>query len=213
MVTSHLETPQEERVNSLTHGLGFLVSVVALVAAVWRFWWQPVSLLAVSMFGAGVTFMFLASTLFHGCSAEGWKRRLHRLDHVGILWLIAASYTPFGLLALPSEGGRVLAGMWAVALAGTVFVLAGGVRFPRVTTLTYLGMGWVSLFLLGTLRQTLPPSGLAWLVAGGVAYTIGTYFYATHKFRFSHAVWHLFVMLAASCHYVSIWITARASSM
>ena len=192
MVTSHLETPQEERVNSLTHGLGFLVSVVALVAAVWRFWWQPVSLLAVSMFGAGVTFMFLASTLFHGCSAEGWKRRLHRLDHVGILWLIAASYTPFGLLALPSEGGRVLAGMWAVALAGTVFVLAGGVRF---------------------LRQTLPPSGLAWLVAGGVAYTIGTYFYATHKFRFSHAVWHLFVMLAASCHYVSIWITARASSM
>jgi hemolysin III len=211
MVTDHIETPAEEFLNSLTHGLGFVLSLVGLAALMVTYWNRPVSFLATATFGVCLVTMYLMSTLYHGVRHEALKTRLHRLDHVSIHLVIAGTYTPYLLLALPETGYRVLALVWFAAVAGSLFVLCGGVRYYRVTLISYLLMGWFAVFLFQPLSQALTLGGLLWLISGGLAYTLGSVFYATHYFRYSHAVWHVFVIAASFCHFMSVWLTAQSS--
>lgn len=211
MVTDHLETAEEEVVNSVTHGLGLVLSLFGLWTLLQQFWHRPVSFLACAMFGSCIVTMYLMSTLYHWCQHPALKVRLHRLDHVSINLVIAGSYTPFCLLALPGGGMEILAAVWGMALAGILFVLLGGVRYYRVTMVMYFLMGWFAVVILPGLCRAMPLDGLLWMLAGGLLYTCGSYFYATHKFNYSHAVWHLFVIFASGCHFVSVWLTAHAS--
>lgn len=213
MVTDHLETPEEEIVNSLTHGLGLVLSVFGLLVLLHHFWNRPVSFLACAMFGGCICTMFLMSTLYHYCERPALKTRLHRLDHLSINLVIGGSYTPFCLLALPGNGLDFLAKVWLLAFVGMLFVLCGGVRYYRCTLVMYFALGFLAVLILPPLCQTMPLQALLWLLGGGALYTLGSFFYATHKFSYSHAVWHLFVIGASACHFVSVFLTAQSSAL
>jgi hemolysin III len=150
--------------------------------------------------------MYFTSTLYHStpqAHRNGWMRRL---DHCAIYVLIAGTYTPVLLGVLRDDGGWImLAVIWSLALAGVVFKLVGGARYRKVSVILYVAMGWAALALIRPLWLHMQPAGLAWLFAGGVAYTAGVAFYLLHdRLRYSHLLWHLFVLAGTGCHFVMV---------
>ncbi|MBT9589125.1 hemolysin III family protein [bacterium] len=211
MVTSHQETPHEEVVNSLTHALGFGLSAAGLWSFLHWFGNRPIAAWSTGLFGATLTLLYLCSTAYHACPSSALKPRLQRLDHVAIFLFIAGSYTPFCLLALPNPlADYVLATVWTLATVGGLFSLCGGTRFPTLSMALMLALGWMAVFIFPYLLHSLSWSALGYLVGGGLSYTLGSVFFATHFFRFSHAVWHLFVMTGSLCHFACVWITAQS---
>jgi hemolysin III len=133
------------------------------------------------------------------------KRILRVVDHAAIYLLIAGTYTPFTLVTLRGVLGWTLFGLvWGVALAGIVFKLFHTERFPIASTLSYLAMGWLAAIAWKPVVARIPGSGLAWILAGGIAYSVGVLFFSAHKVRFSHTVWHLFVLAGSICHYFAV---------
>ena len=197
--------PVEERWNALTHGAGFALSLaggVALVARAsghdgWR-------LAGALVFALSLALLYLASTLYHAVPHPAAKRRLKVLDHCAIYLLIAGTYTPFTLTVLREHGGWWLFGaIWTLAAAGIVFKLFHTGRFKRLSTLVYLGMGWMVLAAAKPFLQQVPVGIIAWLLAGGAAYSLGTLFYMSRR-RHAHAVWHGFVLTGSGCHFVAV---------
>jgi hemolysin III len=196
----------EEVANAVTHGLGLLAAAVALpwliVAAVaardgWR-------LTGVIVFAVTALLLFTASTLYHSLPDGGAKRVFRVFDHAAIYLLIAGTYTPFTLGVMRGAWGWTLfAIVWAFAVAGVVLKATAGFRFPIASTVLYVAMGWVAVVAIRPLLLTLTPAEITWLVAGGIVYTGGVPFYASRR-RFSHAVWHLFVLGGAICHFVAV---------
>lgn len=148
--------------------------------------------------------LYLASVLYHFAPAR--RRDFFRmLDHMAIYVLIAGTYTPFALGPLRGVFGWTLFGLvWGLALLGVLFKMFARFRFPYLSTAIYVGMGWLAVFIIRPLAAHLPMEGLAWLVAGGVAYTAGTAFYHWERMRYSHLVWHLFVLAGTACHFVAV---------
>lgn len=212
MVTDYLESPAEEVYNALTHFMGLVLSVIGFSALIYHCWNQPEAFWGAAMFAGCQIVMYLTSTLYHWCEKPALKIRLHKLDHIGIHLVIAGSYTPYLLMVLPEYGG-VLLSVWLMAIAGILFILLGGIRYPSITMVLYMAMGWMALFLIPPLSRTLGLPALTLLVTGGIAYTVGSVFYATHWFRYSHAVWHLFVMGGSACHFASVWLTASQRAL
>jgi hemolysin III len=199
-------TSGEELANSLSHGVGFLLAVVGtpilIVAAVNQ--GGPADIVGSSVFAASLILLYLASTLYHAAPAGRRKDRLHRLDHAAIYVLIAGSYTPF-TLALGGAWGWTLFGIvWAAAIVGVSEKLISGDRFPRLSLALYILMGWLVLIAIRPLVANVPPAGVRWLAAGGVAYTAGTLFYTARRLRYHHLIWHLFVLAGSICHYIAI---------
>jgi hemolysin III len=200
-------TPAEEVANALTHGLGVVASIAACailvtLGALRGSAWHVVSS---AIFGATLILLYTASTLYHCVRAERAKARLRVFDHCAIYLLIAGSYTPFTLVALRGGWGWSLFGVvWGLALAGVVFKLFFTGRFVRLSTAIYLGMGWLVLVAVVPMVQRLSAPTLAWLVAGGVAYTVGTVFYLSRRLPFAHAVWHVFVLGGSVCHAIAV---------
>lgn len=198
---------REELWNALTHGAGAVISLVAAavlitLAAIWGDGWQLGSAI---VFGIGLVLLYTASTLYHAVPHPIAKGRLKVFDHCAIYVLIAATYTPFSLVALRDHGGWWLfAAVWALALAGIVFKLFFTGRFKLVSTLIYLGMGWMVIFAIKPLIANLSSAVLIWLFVGGAAYTIGTLFYMAKKLKFAHAIWHGFVLTGSASHYVAV---------
>jgi hemolysin III len=127
------------------------------------------------------------------------------LDHCAIYLLIAGSYTPMALVGLRGGWGWSLFTVaWTLAAAGTVFKLFFTGRFPRLSTATYIGMGWLAVVAIGPMVQRLSPATLAWIVAGGVTYTAGTVFYHSRRIPYAHAIWHLFVIGGSACHFAAV---------
>ncbi|MDR2196514.1 MAG: hemolysin III family protein [Coriobacteriales bacterium] len=197
----------EEIANSLTHGVGALLSIVALVVlvVVAERHGGGVRLVAAVIFGVALVLEYTASTLYHAFRAPRAKQVFKVIDHASIYLLIAGTYTPFCLITLAESGGAILCGIeWALAAAG-VAAEAFWVFRPRwVSVLVYLAMGWLILLKGSVLVGMLPDGGMALLVSGGLCYTLGTIFYVLKKVPYLHAVWHLWVLAGSSCHVLAV---------
>jgi len=204
-----VEGRREELVNAVTHGAGVAASAAALAVLVVMAarGGDPWEIVGAAIFGTTLILLYLASTLYHAASEPRLKARLKVLDHSCIYLLIAGTYTPFTIGALRGGWGWSLFGViWGLAVLGVVFKLFFTGRFRLLSTLVYLGMGWLVLVAAVPLFRALSPAALAWLVAGGVAYTAGTPFYQKNRFRYSHAVWHGFVLTGSICHAIAVGI-------
>lgn len=196
-----------EAVNAATHGVGIVASVAAgavlitftaLRGDVW-------SVVGSSVFVATAVLLYTASTLYHAARSPRWKARLRVADHAAIYLLIAGTYTPFTLVGLRGPWGWTLFGLvWALAFAGVVFKLFMVDRFPLLSTVVYVVMGWMVLIAAVPMVHRLSPATLAWLFAGGVAYTAGTLFYHRERMPWAHPVWHLFVLAGSACHGMAV---------
>jgi len=198
---------REEIANAITHGVGALASaaagaVLVTLAATSGTRMQVVSAL---VFCTSLVLLYTASTLYHAIPSLVIKRRLKVFDHCAIYMLIAGTYTPFALVGLHGAVGWWLFGVtWGLALIGITFKLFFTGRFKLFSTIVYIGMGWMAVFAIRPMMDRIPIEALAWLVAGGVAYTAGTLFYHNERLRYSHAVWHLFVLVGSACHFIAV---------
>ena len=197
----------QEIANSITHGVGIILSVVGLVvlvvlASLHGTVWHVVSF---SIYGTSLVLLYTSSTLYHSFQSPRVKRVFHIIDHSSIYLLIAGSYTPFVLVNLRGGWGWSLFGIvWGIALAGIVVKTFFTGRFKIASTILYLLMGWMIVVAIKPLAHAMPMGGIAWLLAGGLAYTAGAVFYLWKNLPYHHAIWHLFVLAASICHYFAI---------
>jgi hemolysin III len=200
------QSPGEEIANSVSHGLGFLATVVAVpVLVLGAIDHGAAAVAGASVFAATMALLYLVSTLYHALSHDRAKRVFRILDHGAIYLLIAGTYTPFTLGVLRGPWGWTLFGVvWGIAVAGIVVKVIGGVRHPRLSTVLYLAMGWLVLVAVRPLWLLMPGWGLFWIAAGGFAYTAGVGFYAASRVRYCHFVWHLFVLAGTACHFMAV---------
>ncbi|MHB1011430.1 MAG: PAQR family membrane homeostasis protein TrhA [Desulfobacteria bacterium] len=193
--------------NSISHGVGLLAALVAtpvLVISAARHG-GAARVAGASVFASAMVLLYLASTLYHALPGNRAKRVFRVLDHAAIYVMIAGTYTPFTLGVLRGSWGWALFGIvWGLAAGGVVLTAVGGVRYPKLTTSLYLAMGWLILVAVKPLWLRMPPEGLFWLAAGGVSYTVGVVFYAARRVRFSHFIWHLFVITGTACHFIAV---------
>lgn len=164
--------------------------------------WQLTSAI---VFGVCLLLLYIASTLYHAARHPVVKARLKVFDHCAIYLLIAGTYTPFTLIGLRGPWGWWLFGtIWTLALAGVIFKLFFTGRFKRLSTMLYIAMGWLVLVAIKPMWGALDGWTLGWLFAGGVCYTAGTVFYHRPSLKYSHAIWHMFVLAGSLCHYVAV---------
>jgi hemolysin III len=200
--------PAEERINILSHALALLFSILGLLALVTRALQFGDTLLLVSftVFGLSLVALYTASTIYHSTLEPTLRARLRTVDHASIYVLIAGTYTPFTLITLQGAAGWTLFGItWGMAATGIVLKLFFTGRFRLISTLMYVFMGWLIVFFIKPLMASFPPAGLAWLLAGGIAYTLGAVLYSIPKVPFHHAVFHVFVVLGSACHFVAVF--------
>lgn len=205
--------PHEELANTLTHGAGAVASLIAGVTLVRlaTMSGDPWRMIGAAVFSLALVLLYTASTLYHHAPRGPAKARLKRFDHCAIYLLIAGTYTPFTLVSLRGAWGWSLFGViWSLAIAGVVFKLIFATRFKLLSTLLYIGMGWLVVIAAVPMSQALPLSTLVWLVIGGLAYTGGTVFYHNQRIPFAHAIWHMFVIAGSICHFVAVSVTLIA---
>lgn len=206
------ERPQsevEEVANSVSHGLGFLAALAAvpiLLVATNARNGNTAQLIGVSVFSATMVLLYLCSMCYHALPPGRAKKLWVRLDHIAIFLFIAGSYTPFALGALHEAWGAAAFGLvWGLAMIGAAMKAMNRLTHPLLSTGLYVAMGWMVLVAAYPILQRMPPSGLFWLLGGGVAYTIGVVFFMfDSKLRFGHLVWHLFVMAGSTCHFFAV---------
>ena len=207
------QSREEEIANSVSHGLGLIAALLAtpyLIEHALRRGDVMFSL-GSSVFAATMVLLYLASTLYHAMPVGRAKRVLRVIEHSAIFLLIAGTYTPFTLGVLRGALGWTLLGLvWGIAVAGVTLKALNRLTHPVLTTGLYLLMGWLIVIAAEPLAASLPPSGVRWLVAGGLAYTIGVVFFAFgSQLRYGHFIWHLFVMAGTACHYFAVlWYAA-----
>ncbi len=210
--SNHTYTFQEELANALSHGLGVIFGVVALPVPIAMAAAQGnmPGLIGSAVFGLGFLLVFSFSTLYHAVRHPATKQFLRVMDHISIYWLIAGTYTPFLLVTMwNSTGFAWLAVMWAAVLIGMVFKIFATGRWNLVSTAMYLVMGWAIIAIPGSFFSAMSLPVMSLVVAGGVSYTIGVLFYRWHSLRFHHAIWHLFVLGGAVCHYAAVLLVVQ----
>ncbi len=199
--------PGEEIANSITHGIGIVLAVAALVvltvfASIYGNAWHIVS---VSIYGATLILLYTASTLYHSIQKPRIKIVLQILDHSAIYLLIAGTYTPFTLVNLRGPWGWSLFGViWGFAIVGMVFQLSPMRRWQAVSLGLYIGMGWAVVVAIKPLIASVAVGGIVFLVLGGLAYTAGILFYSWKKLKYHHAIWHLFVLAGSILHFFAV---------
>jgi hemolysin III len=198
----------EEVANSLSHGLGLVAAVVAspfLITHAARNG-DTGFLVGVSIFAATMVLLYLASTLYHSLPVGRAKQVFRIIEHSAIYLLIAGTYTPFTLGVLRGAWGWTLLGLvWGIAVAGVTLKALSRMTHPALSTGLYLLMGWLIVIAAHPLSARVPVSGLLWLIAGGLAYTVGVIFFALDsRLRYGHFIWHLFVMAGTTCHYFAV---------
>jgi hemolysin III len=206
------QSASEEVANGISHGIGLVGTIIGtpilLLAAFHH--GDILFLIGTIIFTTTMLLVYLASTLYHGWPHTDTKSVLQVIDHAAIFLLIAGTYTPFALGPLRGGGGLAILGIvWALALFGVIMKATRGVlRHRRLAMTLYLGTGWIGLTFIRPLALAIPLSALLWLIAGGIAYTAGTLFFANERMRYGHFVWHLFVLAGSSCHFVAVFICA-----
>jgi hemolysin III len=202
------QTIGEEIANSISHGVGFLgavaVTPILIITAIPS---GTFSIVGASIFCATMMVLYLASTLYHAFPHSRTKQVFRIFDHGAIFLLIAGTYTPFTLGLLRGAWGWSLFGMvWALAVFGVILKSVGGPGNQKLSTALYLVMGWLAVVAAKPLWLGLPAWGLFWLIAGGVMYSAGVFFFVKERMKFSHFIWHLFVMAGTACHVVAVML-------
>lgn len=196
----------EELLNSITHGVGAMLSVAALTLMI-MVANDTAQMTSAIIYGTSMVVLFLASTLYHSITHQSAKSILKLVDHCAIYLLIAGTYTPFMLISLENAWGyAILSIVWTLAIAGIFFKLIFRQRFPKVSLATYLAMGWLVVIAMPDMIANVATGGLILLASGGAAYTLGAVFYAFNKIPFNHAIWHVFVLAGSCCHFLAIYI-------
>lgn len=195
----------EEIFNAITHGVGALLSIVALVLLLIK----AESLketIVVTIFSLSSLMLYLMSTLFHSFPKGTTKNVFQRFDHLAIYLMIAGTYTPFSLLLLkPSTAYPLLAFQWVLAIVGIILKAIWVKKFKHVHIIIFLLMGWSSIVLIKPIIEAFSGMGVMFLLLGGISYSIGVIFYVFSLFKFHHAIWHLFVMLGTFFHFLSLY--------
>jgi hemolysin III len=197
----------EEIANSASHGIALVAGLVAmpfLLDSVPR-QADRLNALGVSIFAGAMILMYLSSTLYHLLPENRAKQVFRLLDHGAIFVLIAGTYTPFTLGALRGAWGWTLFGLvWGIGILGLILKVLGTIQDPRFSTGLYLAMGWLIVIAIHPFLSKVPLPGILWLLGGGIAYTAGVAFFAAERVRYSHFVWHLFVILGTACHFFAV---------
>ena len=201
-------TRKEEQINSWSHGIGVVLFVAGTVLLLIKAMDYPSAkaFIAFLVYGAGVTTMYLASTLYHSSTNPVKRKRLNIFDHSAIFLTIAGSYTPITLLTMPPDWGiPVLVLVWVIAAGGILLKLYFTGKYSRLSTAMYVLMGWVIVVAFKPLINSMETMGLIWLLAGGLAYTAGALLYQLKSLPYNHAVFHFFVLAGSICHYVVMY--------
>ncbi|HEU4778974.1 MAG TPA: hemolysin III family protein [Steroidobacteraceae bacterium] len=198
-------SPQEELAHTLTAGLGIVACAIAIPWLAWAAAGDALRLAGAMVFGTTALAMFTTSVIYHWERQPARKIQLRKLDHSAIYLLIAGTYTPFTLVAMQGAWAWSLFGVvWTLAVLGIVAKTTVGFRYPRLSTILYLGMGWLIIVAIKPLRENLTAAQIGWIAAGGLLYTGGVPFYIWKTKRYTHAVWHLFVLGGVACHFVAV---------
>ena len=198
----------EEKINIITHAIGLLLSIAALVLLIIHASSNGTArhIVSFTIFGASMILLYSASTLYHYSQTPNIRRKLNILDHASIYVLIAGTYTPFTLVTLKGALGWTIFGItWGIALVGVFLKLFYTGKYDKISTIAYVAMGWIIIFAVKPLIENLPLNGLYWLLAGGVFYTIGAILYSIKKIKFNHAIFHIFVLLGSFSHFMAIY--------
>ena len=198
----------EEKLNVITHAIGLVLSIVALVLLIVHASYQGSArhIVSFTIFGVSLIVLYSASTLYHYSQNPDIRRKLNILDHASIYILIAGTYTPFTLVTLKGWLGWTIFGVtWGIAILGVVLKLFYTGRFDKISTIAYVAMGWIIIFAIKPLMENLPMTGLYWLLAGGISYTIGAILYSIPKLKFNHVIFHLFVLLGSFSHFMAVY--------
>lgn len=197
----------------MTAALGIVACAIAIPWLAWAAAGDIVRLTGALVFGVTALAMFATSVSYHWAREPELKLLLRKLDHSAIYLLIAGTYTPFTLIAMEGAWGWVLFGVvWMLAACGVIAKTTIGFRYPRLSTWLYLGMGWLLVIAINPLRESLSTQQLLWIGAGGFFYTAGVPFYVWKSRRYTHAVWHLFVLGGVACHFVAVLSVVNARS-
>lgn len=201
-------SPKEERLNVISHGLGLVLSVLGLVLLVMRSLQFSNAILTTAfvVYGISLITLYSASTFYHRTQNPRLRYRLKVFDHIAIFILIAGTYTPFSLVTLSgTTGWIILIVAWIIAFLGAILKIFFTGRFKILSTLMYVGMGWIIIFAIKPLLENLDMAGVWWLFAGGLAYTMGAIFYNLSRLKYNHAIFHIFVLAGSFCHFISIY--------
>ncbi len=200
--SSLCDSHREEVASLVTHSLGVVFSLVALVMMLFLAAGDVMMTVSAAVFGLSLIVLYCSSCLYHFFTSPRWKVRFQALDHACIYLLIAGSYTPITLITLKGAWGWSLFGaVWAMAIGGVLMkTLWRGKKDHWISTALYLLMGWLIVVAFGPLVRAMPLAGIWWLTAGGLAYSLGVVFFAWNRLPFNHAIWHLFVLGGSVCH-------------
>lgn len=204
----HYYPPDEEKFNVISHGFGFVLSILGLVLLVMKASEMGglLHLVSFSIFGASLILLYAASTFYHSAKRTLLRYRLNILDHASIYILIAGTYTPFALVTLNgTTGWAIFSIVWGIAIVGAVLKFFYTGKYKTLSTVMYVVMGWIIVFALKPLMANLPDGGLVWLIAGGISYTLGAVMFSLERIRFNHAIFHILVLSGSFCHFISIY--------
>ena len=197
----------DELASSVIHGIGIALSIagLAVLVAFAALHGNALTVTACAVFGTSLVLLYTASTLYHSISVAAAKPALRALDHIAIYVLIAGTYTPFILIALPGVWGwSLFTAVWTLALAGSALELGFLKRYHTLAVLLYVGMGWIGMVAFKPLSEHLQTGGMALLIAGGLAYTLGVPFYLWRRLPYHHALWHVFVLAGSVLHFLAV---------
>ncbi len=200
---------KEENLNIITHGIGVILSIVGLVLLILKGLENGTALHLVSfvVFGLSLMVLYTASTLYHSVQSPTLRGKLNIFDHSAIYILIAGTYTPVALVTLNGWiGWTIFSVVWSIAFVGVFLKFFYTGRFKKISTASYVAMGWVVVFAMKPLINNLPTFGLYWLVGGGLFYTIGAVLYSIPKLKYNHAIFHVFVLLGSFSHFIMVYL-------
>ena len=199
--------PQEELINAYSHGLGAVLAFIAVIFLIVKGYGLPLGQwISLWVYGLSLVLLLSSSMLYHFAQDERKRYWYKKLDHTAIYYLIAGTYTPFLSIGIPTAKAHyLLIGLWIIALIGTLFKLVFIHRFQKISLAAYLVMGWLAVLVMDDMQRYLSKDAIQLLIAGGLAYTVGTLFYALKNVRYTHAIWHVFVLLGAGLHFLAIY--------
>jgi len=198
----------EEKLNVWSHGIGFLLSIIALILLIVKAASikDKTYLISFIIYGSSMILLYAASTAYHYYQLPRIRKRLNILDHASIYILIAGTYTPFCLITLQGRlGWWLFAITWGIALFGVILKIFYTGRFDRISTIAYVVMGWLVIIAIKPLYSNLPLEGLYWLLCGGLSYTFGAFLYSRSNLKFNHAIFHFFVLFGSICHFLAVY--------
>lgn len=198
----------EERINYISHGLGALLAIIAGILLIVKGSYLSTSpWIGLWVYALSMVLLFSASMLYHMSTSADRRYFYKKVDHTAIYYLIAGTYTPFLSIAIPTAKAQyLLIALWIIAALGTLFKFIFIHRFQKLSLIAYLLMGWLAVLVIDDMQQYLSAQSLTLLIIGGLAYTVGALFYALKRVRYAHAIWHIFVLIGAGSHFLSIYL-------